>query len=213
MMNILSKAIVATLTLSTTMSALASCGGMPSLGAASGSATVSPKSLGGVKVVYSNFGKGDMAYDSASGYSVSGAAYEMGGYNAIALTFTPEVDVAIGKVQVPLTYSGVMQNFKLSLNQDAAGVPGAAIKTKTNTDPLPTGGGCCSVITLNMGGVPVTAGRAYWLVIKPAVAKSNASANWHQNCIDTIGTVAMDNGNGWELMSNKILPAIYVSGN
>jgi hypothetical protein len=71
----------------------------------------------------------------------------------------------------------------VSLYNDAGGIPGTAIKS-VHVTTLPTYGQCCHVATANItGGVPVTAGTQYWVVVSTTAQDTDIYA-WAFNSTD-----------------------------
>jgi hypothetical protein len=80
--------------------------------------------------------------------------------------FTPTADHTVTTVKVAATWYGGINGLVLSLNNDANGVPGAAIET-WQLKNLPSNLCCAIQVVTDGAGIPVIAGRQYWIVLMP----------------------------------------------
>jgi hypothetical protein len=149
--------------------------------------------------IYENFAtlypKGE--YNAVEGAALSGI-HTLHGQIWLAQAFTPKAAVTIGEIDVAASLIGGEKNVvAVHLYADDSGVPGTELWSQ-NTK-LPTFGGCCAVVALNMQ-VPVQAGHQYWVGITtlggPA---STVSAAWNLAVRDQVNpsTAAQNRGNGW----------------
>jgi hypothetical protein len=103
-----------------------------------------------------------------------------------AAAFTPKADYTVTKVEVAVGLIEGTNGLILSINEDASGVPGKAIKT-WSLSGLPAFGTCCTVETrMDAAGTPVNANTRYWLVLKTNTKDSNTFAAWNVNDVDQI---------------------------
>jgi hypothetical protein len=206
MKNFLCKAVAASLAHTATMSAMAVCGAPPAFsidGAAQQGA--------GTKVVsYSNFSSGEDVYNPALSYGISGSQSAKG-YAAVALQFFPNGDAFATKVQLPLRHVGPAQPLRVSLNEDAGGLPGAVLASGLATSMPADAETCCKTTTVKLGPVPMDGHTFYWLVVRPETADANLQAVWKLNCDGIAGNVAVDQGAGWTA-SFTTLPAARLVG-
>ena len=139
-------------------------------------------------------------YWCCSGYNVMGPSQ---GEQWMAAAFTPAADRTVTTIEVAVGYSqGKTNGVVFSLNSDNNGVPGKALKT-WNASGLPRFGTCCTlVVKSDSAGIPVSAGKQYWVVLSTNGHELDTVDAW--NVIDTdqvdSATVATYPGtsNKWE---------------
>jgi hypothetical protein len=102
-------------------------------------------------------------YWCCTGYNITGPSQ---GEQWMAAAFTPNANHTVTRIEVAVGYSqGTTNGVVLSLNRDSKGVPGKALKT-WNVSNLPTFGTCCTlVVKSDRSGIPVSAGKQYWVVL------------------------------------------------
>jgi hypothetical protein len=137
----------------------------------------------GLVTIFSNlaakYPKGE--YWCCSGYNVMGPAQ---GEQWMAAAFTPAADHTVTTIEVAVGYSqGQTNGVVISLNRDNSGVPGKALKT-WNASGLPRFGTCCTLVAKSdSAGIPVSAGKQYWVVLSTNSHESDTVDAW--NVIDT----------------------------
>jgi hypothetical protein len=158
----------------------------------------------GLVTIFSNlaaaYPKGE--YWCCTGYNVMGPN-SGAGEQWMAATFTPGANHTVTRIEVAVGYSQQGTNgVVLSLNDDNNGVPGKALKT-WNASGLPRFGTCCTlVVKSDTAGIPVSAGKQYWVVLSTNSHELDTVDAW--NVIDTdqvdSATVATYPGtsNKWE---------------
>jgi hypothetical protein len=118
------------------------------------------------------------AYSCCDGFTVEGSAADPVFLQAAA--FKPTVNHTVTMIEVAVSLNGGADEVLLSLNNDANGIPGKAIRTWRLTG-LPAGGTCCTIEAKTAaGGIPVTGGTRYWIVLKPTNG-SDTQAMWNVN--------------------------------
>lgn len=102
----------------------------------------------------------------------------------MAAAFTPAADHTVTQIEVAVGYSQQGTNgVVLSLNSDNNGVPGKALKT-WNASGLPRFGTCCVLLVKSdSSGIPVSAGKQYWVVLSTNRHESDTVDGW--NVIDS----------------------------
>jgi hypothetical protein len=104
----------------------------------------------------------------------------------VGAAFTPAANHTVTKVALALGYISGTNQVQVHLNQDANGVPGAALRTWTAKN-LPGAGTCCTLTTLyDSAGVPVTAGTQYWITVTTNNNDETVQAFWNVNDVDQI---------------------------
>lgn len=172
----------------------------------------------GLVPIFDNIGKvyPKGTYWCCDGYSITGPdASERLPEFWLAVAFTPSANRTITRVEVPVGLHSGANKLLLSLNNDASGLPGTAIRTWRMTD-LPPLGSCCTVETKgDATGIPVTAGSQYWIVVSTEGKSSNTSAGWNLEDIDQVDQYTVPiayycsddkggncaNNNAWTLMT------------
>ena len=139
----------------------------------------------GLVTIFSNlaaaYPKGE--YWCCSGYNVMGSNSGVG-EQWMAAAFTPRADHTVTRIEVAVGYSqGTTNGVVVSLNHDNNGVPGKALKT-WNATGLPMFGTCCVlVVKSDSVGIPVSAGKQYWVVLSTSRNEQNTVDAW--NVIDS----------------------------
>jgi hypothetical protein len=158
--------------------------------------------------IYNNFLPGK-TYECCGGQWAAGSAAAptagLAGTALAAGTFTPSGTFNLTQIDIALTFDyGALGSpsgaVTLSLNQDAAGVPGAVIETWTGIVVPPQMGGTSSLIqTVHpVSTVPLLAGHPYWIIASPALP--NSLLLWNVNNVEgkgAPGTMAYNYGFGW----------------
>lgn len=94
-----------------------------------------------------------------------------------AAPFTPGANHIAKKVEVAAIWSYGVNSIVLSINNDAGGVPGSAIKTWNLTN-LPQAL-CCTVEAVSdKAGIRLRAGTRYWVVLSTNASEASTSAGW-----------------------------------
>jgi hypothetical protein len=126
-------------------------------------------------------------YWCCEGYTITGPT-ALSGFPEYweAGAFTPKANHTVTKVEVAAGFVEGTNGLVLSINDDASGVPGAAIKT-WNLTGLPTFGSCCVVeVKGAKAGIPVKAGTQYWIVLSTNSSESNTWATFDVNDTDQV---------------------------
>jgi hypothetical protein len=140
-------------------------------------------------------------YWCCSGYNVMGPSQ---GEQWMAAAFTPNADHTVTRIEVAAGYSqGKTNGVVLSLNSDNKGVPGKALKT-WSASGLPIFGTCCTlVVKSDSSGIPVSAGKQYWVVLSTNSRELDTVDAWNVIDSDQVdsATVATypGNSNKWEV--------------
>lgn len=137
----------------------------------------------GLVTIFSNlatkYPKGQ--YWCCTGYNVMGPSQ---GEQWMAAAFTPAADHTVTRIEVAVGYSqGTTNGVVVSLNSDNNGVPGRVLKT-WNASGLPRFGTCCAlVVKSDSTGIPVSAGKQYWVVLSTNRREQDTVDAW--NVIDS----------------------------
>lgn len=136
-------------------------------------------------------------YFCCYGYTISGPTSPVGEEIALAVAFTPTTTKTLAAIQVGVGYVEGTNAIAVSLFSDAGGLPGTSLAS-LNVANLPTFGSCCALATASSsGGVTLTAGTQYWVVVSTPV--KNTYAAWNFNTTDEVDeqTLAVNEGSGW----------------
>jgi hypothetical protein len=137
----------------------------------------------GLVTIFSNlatkYPKGE--YWCCTGYNVMGPSQ---GEQWMAAAFTPRADHTVTRIEIAAGWSQTGANgVVISLNLDSNGVPGKPLKT-WNATGLPRFGTCCTlVVKSDSAGIPVSAGKQYWVVLSTNSKESDTVDGW--NVIDS----------------------------
>jgi hypothetical protein len=149
----------------------------------------SPSAPWGKGTIFDNIGtaypKG--TYWCCEGYTITGPT-ALSGFPEYweAGAFTPKADRTVTKVEVAVGWVEGTNGLVLSINDDASGVPGKAIKSWALSG-LPNFGSCCMIeVKTDAAGIPVKANTQYWIVLKTNGKESTTWAAWNVNDTDQI---------------------------
>ena len=100
--------------------------------------------------------------------------------------FTPSANHTVTDVEVAASsYSGT-NAVELSLYNDSGGVPGKALKTWTLKN-LPASGQCCVISAgTDAKGIPVEAGKQYWVVLSTNRKEASTWVIWNAEAADQV---------------------------
>lgn len=155
-------------------------------------------------------------YFCCYGYTISGPDSFLGAAYWVAVPFTPTSNYLVKKVQASVAwgYNGP-NGVTLSLNADAGGVPGAVI---AGGDIVNLGGfgNCCQLaVGTGPGGVPVTSGTQYWVVVSTSSTFDTTYDAWAFNSTDmreTYPLASYSSTNGFWSAGTGLLPGYAVLG-
>lgn len=163
-----------------------------------------------LKVIFSNFGEGEWPrYECCIGFLVQSAdSARDGGMWLAGMPFVPAENGNVRKIRIPLGLLSGTNSVNISLRSDSDGLPGEVLG-HFKTEDMPPFGGCCEVQTIFAKGIPVTAGKQYWVVAR---AGADTSVAWNFNSIRMEGTTAVKDENGWRLSGPASIAAFKVLG-
>jgi hypothetical protein len=114
----------------------------------------------GLTAVFSNFEHHGDAYFATAGATISRKVQP-----GLAQGFTPQQDFLVKKIRVAVSNSKGEERAYISLHADAGGVPGESL-WKAEVKGMPRLGECCATQHIDAEqGVPVQAGKLYWVVV------------------------------------------------
>jgi hypothetical protein len=153
----------------------------------------------GLVTIYSNLGTGNNVYNGIAGNGVLGR--DVPGQPRpewLAFAFTPAADHTVTEIQVGVTNASGTNSVVLSFNQDAGGIPGAALQTWHFTS-LPTFGSCCTLQTAkSKSGISVKAGTQYWVVLENQAIAQDTWDVWNYDSNNAQGVFSNNTGQGWQ---------------
>jgi len=125
-------------------------------------------------------------YNCCSFWGIQGPDNLLGAHMLFdAMGFTPQANLKVVEIDVAVSYNSGVNEFSLALYNDKGGVPGTALKVWSFTN-LPPQNSCCQLtIGTAPGGVPVTAGQRYWVVVRTDHASLNTAVDWDANVLNT----------------------------
>jgi hypothetical protein len=99
------------------------------------------------------------------------------------------------------------------VNDDNNGKPGNALHTWIMFSNLATFGSCCTLQTAKVpGGIPVTKGTMYWLVLRTFNNNDGTWDVWNDNFNEVNGPFSNNLGTGWLLGGIQAQGAFGVFG-
>lgn len=111
------------------------------------------------------------------GYASFGPQAGDGTEEWLATAFTPKANHLATRVEVAAEYDTGGDDFFISLNEDAGGVPGKALRSWQFTN-LPHSPCCTLAVGSDKRGIPVTGGKRYWIVLGTTAKEPAAEAIW-----------------------------------
>lgn len=145
-------------------------------------------------VIHTNLGGAEDRYLDYIGWSVDSAQIS-------AMPFTPALPARVGKVIIALSHITGLNAMTVGLHEDKGGLPGKRLK-RLSLDDMPPFGECCVTMSAGFGGVPVEAGRVYWLVAQTTKG-SDTWAAWNLNSTGAVGLTAYRDMDGWHLADGQ----------
>lgn len=157
----------------------------------------------GLTKIYDNFSVYPLGtYWCCYAWSITGTG-SGNSYQSIGIPFTPSNNATIKTIGVGVGWSGGANEVTVSVNADAAGIPGDSLGSFQVTG-MPIEGTCCRLSGKGNLAIPVTAGIQYWIVVQPTTPDSSTWADWNWNDTDQVDTFqpyAWNGGGGWNVGS------------
>ena len=154
----------------------------------------------GLVTIFSNladrYPKGE--YWCCEGYNIMGPN-SGAGEQWMAAAFTPSADHTVTKIEVAVGYSQGTNGVVISLNKDSNGMPGTALKT-WHASGLQNFGTCCAIVVKSdKSGIPVGAGKQYWIVLSTNGNETDTVDAWNFNDTNQVDltTLASYTNNQW----------------
>jgi len=157
----------------------------------------------------SKYPKGE--YWCCSGYNVMGPNQ---GTQWMGAAFTPDADHTVTRLQIAVGWSDGVNGVVISLNSDSNGMPGKALKT-WNVSGLSRFGMCCSLaIVSGRRGIPISAGKQYWVVLSTNDNEADTVDAWNVEDADQVdqATLASYDGSQWHVFQTSPGLAFAVKG-
>jgi hypothetical protein len=156
-----------------------------------------PKKL---KTIYSNLGSSTDAYYSGDGWLILGKDAAYGEEVWIGFPFTPTASATATEVETGLNYySSGTNSFSVSLNADAAGLPGKVL-FKGSVKNVPTWPACCQLAPIkSKKGKKLKSATQYWVVVYTSdTTQTTSEGVWDWTYNEVTGTQAYNiNETGW----------------
>jgi len=148
--------------------------------------------------LYSNLGTGTDVYQEGIGWTISGTG-TLGFSQSIADEFQVTSNGSVGTIDIGVGYVEGVNSFKVSLDADNNGLPGAVLGSWSNLSSPQTFGGCCALLTISgITGINLTTGTNYWLVVAPEDSGSTLWGAWNfSNSASGNQDVSSDGGVTW----------------
>ncbi|GEM_PF-3053105 len=128
-------------------------------------------------------------YNCCHGFGIQGPHNGLGQHMLFdGVSFTPQSDLKVVEIDVPASYNAGTNAIDVVLYSDNSGVPGSAMKT-WQFHNLPALGSCCSYLAAtDPAGIPVVAGKKYWVVLRTDNTSLDALVTWNLNSVDLVHT-------------------------
>jgi hypothetical protein len=163
----------------------------------------------GAVSVYSDFGPSD-AYNTDTGYDITGSTSDLNVFGELAEPFTPGFDCVFSDVLLALGNSSGTNQAEVTLAADNAGEPGATIESLSLTGLA--GFGSLDLVQANSVLNPdLLAGDQYWIVVAPSISEtSDTNDVWNFNSTGVADGYSFNSGSGWNSFSGFTTPAFEV---
>jgi hypothetical protein len=149
----------------------------------------------GLTKIYSNLGSQTDAYDDGISYQITGPGNPLWGKGYLAMPFTPAKNFMAKEILMALGTFGGDDSATLAIFNDHNGVPAQPLKAWTAAN-FPQEGTCCQLLALkDPDGVPLRAGKQYWIVAGTGLGQDNSEYQWNFVWNGASGKVAFLNGN------------------
>ena len=159
----------------------------------------------GLYKIYSNLGRtvGGVCYDPHEGWNVGLGL-------STAMPFTPKADAKLSEIVLGMFNNAGGDFARVSLNDDANGLPGKAIHTwVVGKLGMYQWHSCYVSIAKSRTGLPLKGGTQYWVV---AVAPYTTWDVWQYTYNDIMGDFAYEKNNGGWNLEDSYLSAFGVFG-
>lgn len=168
---------------------------------------VGPQAIAGTITVYDNFAPGHI-YDANNAYVVAGVG-AVGQTILTANEFTSPGNYSVSQIDVALTWVSGTNGAVVSLWTDGGSVPGTALGSWVVSNLPPFGSTSNQVATISgIGGIALSAGANYFLVVAPA--DSTTWDAWNLNATGATGLVDQQIDGTWTLFPGSTLSAFDV---
>lgn len=151
-------------------------------------------------VIFSNFGRPPDGF-APEGWTIMGRGSDLGLYQAFATQFTPRSAATVGDILIGVGIISGLNAVKVSLNADDGGSPGTAL-AEVRLNDLEDYLWCCKPRRTGIQGIALTAGRPYWVVVRPLTLVSTTKAAWAWSGRYKLGRTAMNHGSYWAPETN-----------
>jgi len=160
--------------------------------------------------VYGNLGEGSTAYRCCSGLTISGITSNVGANVATANAFVPGDNYTVTGIALAVSHVNGVNIYRVSLNSDNAGNPGAVLRAWTVAN-LPPFGSCCALaVVRSWSALPIAQGARYWVVASPE--SSDTWGAWNFNSFGAIGAISQWVNGTWRQLGSGIQGAFAVFG-
>lgn len=154
---------------------------------------------------YTNLGS-PVNYNAGIGWTVGGAGSVVGLSNN-AEQFTSLVTGNVTQIDLGLGWVLGTNAATVSLWTSVGNLPGTQLGTWNVSNQPVFGSTSTQLTTIAVGGIPITAGSAYFLVVEGA---SDTWDAWNYNSQGFQGLLLQDSGSGWRSFSDSTVGAFDV---
>jgi hypothetical protein len=151
-------------------------------------------------------------YFCCYGFTISGPNSQIGATYWSAVAFTPSANVLAKKIEVSAAYVTGTNGVTVGINADAGGIPGTQLAAG-NVTGLGNFGDCCTLaVAGGKGGLPLSQGTQYWVVVSTSNQTADTWDAWAFNSTDMRLALVAGYANGAWSSGDNLVPGYEVLG-
>ncbi len=168
--------------------------------------------------LFNDFGSG-FSYQAGTGWTVSGSGIVGTSFTAANLfTVGGSGDFSVTSFDLGVGYVTGDNSFYASIWTDNGGLPGTEVAGAFwgNLSSSQAFGGCCGVVSVSgIGGVTLTGGESYFMILGPMSLSSTTWEAWNLNDqnVNGLDLYSTDGGSSWNSNGTQPLGAFDIQGN
>ena len=142
----------------------------------------------------------DGTYYCCSGATISGPNSPVGVTKWMAVSFVADKDAVVKGIAVGTGWAAGTHDVVIGLYDDDGGVPAAKSLGSAHAVESLTADECCELTEFkSKAGIPVVAGKTYWVALTTDGANSDNFTVWNYNSSDQVhpASIAVSDGNSW----------------
>jgi hypothetical protein len=168
-----------------------------------------------LKVIFDNLAEfyPNGRYTPYSAYTVFGTAAGFDTREWLGMSFSPATNATVVRLELPIKWISGDNRAVISLRNTKHGLPGDVLQSWVVTNMIGPNT-CCTVTHVVSAGIPVQAGKRYWVVLTNDTGHDNTYLGWQANVTEPLLLTAIghEEGEGWTIQTQAPAPALAVYG-